>query len=264
MIKLLLIGSGPWGQKYVSTLHDFNNVSLTIANRDNWKSLIDENQDGVIICTPPQSHVEIANYALYRHTPVMVEKPLSLSLKEAKMLSEYDIPILVNHVHLFSNRYQEIKRNILYYKIKKIWTTGFGPAPVRDYSDLWDFGPHEIAMILDLIQDFPHTIGCQKLRDRYYTIRLEFDNAITESYIGYSTYKDKYLKATYYDNEQVSFEYDDKAHNIEDRPLANAIRVFIDAIKGKTDYRLGLNLTLKVLQVLEQCQYSLDNFGLPI
>src|SRR5208283_3041583 len=99
--KLLLVGSGVWGQKYISTLSNFSAVSLEAASRDNWKELIDKKPDGVIVCTPPQSHVEIASYALSQNIPTMIEKPLALSLSEAKLLRQFSAPILVNYVHLF-------------------------------------------------------------------------------------------------------------------------------------------------------------------
>src|SRR5580658_1853229 len=83
-------GTGKWGQNYIKTLSSFENVKLIIANRNNWKILIDDNiPDFVIISTPPQSHIEIAIYALEQNIPVIIEKPLSLSYSVALSLKEF-------------------------------------------------------------------------------------------------------------------------------------------------------------------------------
>src|ERR1035437_729108 len=102
-MNIVMVGNGQWAQRYISTLSRFPNVNLQIANRDNWKSLILKTlPEGVIVCTPPQSHIEIATYSLKLGIPTMIEKPLSLSLSEANALKQFCSPILVNHIHLFS------------------------------------------------------------------------------------------------------------------------------------------------------------------
>lgn len=248
MINLLLIGKGVWGQKYISTLSSFPNILLNIATRDNWKNLINNNPDGIIVCTPPQSHVEIASYALEKNIPSMIEKPLSLSLKEAETLKRYTAPILVNHIHLFSHRYQHIKENLSCNSIQSVSTCGQGNSIVRDYSELWDYGPHDISMILDLLQQMPQNVICQKIDHRLYNIELQFNNFISKTIIGYnSSQKIRYLRVN-------DFEYDGTIFNEPDRPLTNALKIFIDAIDGKIDNRLGLDLPLRVMEILERCQ----------
>jgi hypothetical protein len=249
MDKILLIGRGKWGQNYISTLQSsFPNVNLTIANRRNWKGLIDQGQDGVIICTPPQSHIEIAHYSLASNVPTLIEKPLSLSLQEAQQLQQYNTTILVNHIHLFSDRYQAIKHQVK--DITHIFSQGSSNSPPRDYSRLWDYGPHEIALILDLTQQYPHTINCTQDQNDQYTITMQFDTFQSSSIVGYSEERQRYL-----DINDGEFIYDGM---IKELPLTNAIQVFLNAIHGKPDYRLGLQLSLDVIRVLEQCQESVE------
>lgn len=249
MDKILLIGNGKWAQNYISTFQSsFHKVQLTIANRRNWKGLIDQGQDGVIVCTPPQSHIEIAEYSLASNCPTLIEKPLSLSLQEAQQLQQYSAPILVNHIHLFSDRYQEIKRHLK--QITHIFSQGSSNSSPRDYSRLWDYFPHEAAMILDLAQQYPYTINCTRNKNEQYTITMQFDTFETSSIIGYSEQRQRYL-----DVNKGQFIYDGM---IKELPLTNAIQVFINAIHGKPDYRLGLSLSLDVIKILEQCQISLD------
>ena len=255
MVKLLLIGNGTWGQKYISTLSSNQEVELTIGNRDNWKKSINQKPDGVIVCTPPQSHVELASYALRRQIPVMIEKPLSLSLAEAESLNQYSSNILVNHIHLFSSQYQDIKKQLKSQKIINIQSIGLSNSPQRDYSELWDYGPHDISLILDFTQQYPISIKCKEVSPRCFSIVLEFDHFKTISIVGHTIGDRKRFFSAETENE--IFEYDGLKPT-ESPPLTNALEVFIKSIKGYPDYRLGLDLSLQVMRVLEDCQNLLS------
>jgi hypothetical protein len=266
MINILLIGSGAWGQKYISTLSNFSDVSLTIANRNNWKQLIDKHPSGVIVCTPPDSHVEIASCALSNNIPTMIEKPLSLSLEECYKLKQFSAPILVNHIHLFSQAYQNLRTIVKTYKIDKILSLGYNNGPVRNYSSLWDYGPHDLSMILDLSHSrggpcvFPNNIDVQKLHTDtgvLFNIKIKFNTMFdAESLVGNGGKKSVRKLKVFCDG--LKIEYNDKDRPVHHSPpLTNAINVFIDAIGGKKDYRLGLDLSLKIMNVLECCQKSL-------
>jgi len=55
------------------------------ATHDDWSSLVDRDDvDAVLVCTPPDSHAEIAVAALERGRHVLVEKPLARSVAEAE------------------------------------------------------------------------------------------------------------------------------------------------------------------------------------
>src|SRR5271157_4365663 len=127
-MSILLVGTGHWGKVYMETFAKyFPREQLEIGTRQNWKSKIDERPDGVIVCTPPNSHVEIALHALQQDIPVMIEKPLALSLKDCERLQGFKACILVNHIHLFSQGYQHLKRILGSEEIDSIETFGLGP-----------------------------------------------------------------------------------------------------------------------------------------
>jgi hypothetical protein len=250
MNNLLLIGNGKFGKNYVNTLDNFSNVKLTIATKENWKNLIDNKPDGVLVCTQPDSHIEIASYALEKDIPTMIEKPLALSLKECDVLQKYKAPILVNHIHLFANGYQTIKKEVTSFTY--IESVGTGNNQNRTYSRLWDYGPHDVAMILDLAQEYPSDIQCSELNDKF-TIKMKFNDFETVTNIGFSKIRQRYLNVN-----------DTHMYNGENEtPLTTALNVFIDAINGKSDYRLGTNLSFNIMRVLDKCQEILDNSEKP-
>jgi predicted dehydrogenase len=252
MKKLILIGAGKWGKNYVTTLHDFPSTNLIIANKENWKSLVDNGCDGVFICTQPEYHIEIARYVLQKNIPTMIEKPICFSSEEVNSLKEFSAPILVNHIHLFSTAYQHLKF-IIGNNISSIESLGFNKGPERAYSSLWDYGSHDVAMILDLIGKFPNIINIDNIKTKtgfLYFIEMKFDNIVTKSLVGNGGHsKIRKLKVNH--NGLLSV-YDDKLQsNIHDTPLHNAIQVFLQAINGKNDPRLGINLACQVTQILE-------------
>lgn len=261
--NLLLVGSGSWGKRYISTLSNFQNVKLQIADRTNWKPLIDSRPDAVIVCTPPDSHIEISAYALQKNIPVMIEKPLALSLSEAQTLKQFTAPILVNHIHLFTAGYQTIKKQVKDYCITTIVSNGYNKSPNRTYSSLWDYGPHDISMILDLLDEYPQNILIeeQSQNDGYlYTLEMEFDNCRSISKVGNGCDKKRRDISVIYDINREAY-YDDlnrQPNHIP--PLTNALNVFIAAINGKPDNRLGLDLALKITQVLEESNSQLALF----
>lgn len=261
MYNLLLIGAGRWGQNYISTLSAFTNVKLHIANRENWKQLINEKPDGVIVCTPPDSHIEIASYSLDKNIPTIIEKPLSLSLQEAEILKQFTSLILVNHIHLFSNPYQAIKKFIDPNKIDHIISLGYNKGPIRNYSSLFDYGCHDLSMIIDLYNQMPLKTNIEHVKTKtgdLFKIELIFDKFSSFSLIGNGG--EKRVRKFNVETEGLKISYNDcYSLSIEKSPLFNMINVFINAIDGVYDSRLGLNLSLKVMKIMTECQNSLNS-----
>lgn len=259
-MKLLLIGNGQWGGKYVSTItHCFPNVDLQIGSRDTWQSLIDAKPDGVIVATPPSSHIEIAEYALQRDIPTMIEKPLALSHQEAATLQQYKVPILVNHIHLFATAYQHLREITNKRQISEIVSLGYNKGPVRDYSSLWDYGCHDVAMILDLMEITPEMVRVDEVKTKIgslFNIKMKFEWFHSESLVGNGGEKPIRKLKIYCDG--LRLVYDDKmCPGNHSSPLTNALKVFMEAIRGTNDPRLGLDLSLQVVKILEECQNQL-------
>ncbi len=79
---------------------------LSIEIHTNFKHMIDNSVlDGVIICTPNDSHREIAEYCIERKLPVLLEKPIATNLDDAcriaKCAQENNVQVLVGHHRRF-------------------------------------------------------------------------------------------------------------------------------------------------------------------
>ena len=94
--------------------NQFNNrLPEHIKIYDSWKNLCNSSTiDGIVVATPPSTHIEIANYAITNNLPVLIEKPLSLSLDETldffKKIKLFKKNIMVNFIHLYNPIYIEM------------------------------------------------------------------------------------------------------------------------------------------------------------
>lgn len=273
MKQLLLIGAGKWGQNYISTLSNFHDIKLTMATRDNWRSLVDTRPDSVIVATGPHAHVEIAKHVLEHQIPLMIEKPLVLTLQELEPLLslQHNAPILVNYTHLFANHFLELKKRLD--KASTIFAESRGPGPIRSYSSLFDYGSHAVAMCLYLLNETPLSIHIRQeghepttafsidLRFTQTTAHLMVGNNETtkklwlEAYInkGFLVYNDLGCDKLISNHKPIDVNFVP--------PLTNAVQCFLSLMDGKQDDRAGLDLSIKVIKVLEECYKQASEVG---
>lgn len=261
MSNVVLIGAGKWGQNYINTLSLFPNINLKIANKNNWKNLIDEKPDHVIVSTQPDSHIEIAEYIASKNISMVIEKPLSFSLKEAEKLKNFSKTILVNYTYLFSSGYERIKNTTDVNKISKITINMYGKGPQRKYSSLWDYGPHCFAMLLDIMEEMPQSIYIKEIQNitgSLYEVLIKFNSVISFNIIGNGgVEKHRDIKI---ENVNGAFSFYDNINDLPTKndksPLYQAMNVFIN---NQNDKRFGLELSFKVLKLLEACEQSLKD-----
>jgi len=96
-VKLAIIGLGSIGRRHLANFHavgvenltawDVDAAALSAAKRDfpfaTVTSTLEpalDSVDGVIVCTPPDSHLALGRLALERGAHVMVEKPLTITV----------------------------------------------------------------------------------------------------------------------------------------------------------------------------------------
>jgi predicted dehydrogenase len=296
VIRLGLIGAGRWGRNYVSTIAALDGVRLVrLASRNpasralvgpecevsaDWRQFIDtDNLDGVIVATPPSLHAEMAMAAIAAGIPVLVEKPLTLGLKEAIALRDQARArnglVMVGHTHLFHPAFEELKRQAPRLgTIRAIEAEAGARGPYRaDVPVLWDWGPHDVAMCLELLQRSPREVHASREAHEQVdgaqaeTIRLElaFGDGL-QARIRLSNLIDKTRRfavrcdagVLVYDDiarDKLVLEKNGKTTSIKvspELPLSRVVKAFVTAISAGKDQTASLDLAVEVVTVLER------------
>jgi predicted dehydrogenase len=272
MIDLLLIGAGAWGKNYISTLSSFPGIKLSIADRHNWQRMLDRKPDGVIIATPPRSHIEIACYVSKHNIPVMIEKPLALSFNEIKELEPYAASVLVNHQHLFCPAFLALQSIVgSWDRIDTINTRGYGDGPFRDYSSLFDYGSHDLSMCFALIKgkatiEYASEMHSWHSSGSLFDLHLDLDGVRVFSQIGNGAKnKSRYFDVlgsggvvVYDDQREPKLTYNGQGVSID--PMASltaSTKAFLQMIEGRNVPHIGLELPKQVIAILEQANEML-------
>ena len=125
----------------------------------------------MIIATPPRLHFGMAHFALSRDIPVLVEKPLTMNVRQARMLGalalERGVPLLVDHVYLYHPAYRVLRSELRGKGPFSIESSAGNDGPYRPgISVLWDYGPHDVAMCMDLVGETPTHVSATRLDRR--------------------------------------------------------------------------------------------------
>lgn len=247
-----IVGVGKWGKNYLKLANKCD-VEFKVGNRNSWKEL--NNISGVVIATPPDSHVEIAKHFLEQDIPVMIEKPLCLSVEEAEQLSRYKTPILVNYLHLFSPAFEEIVSRCKNEKIVEIESVGSGNGPVRNYSALYDYGSHDLSMSLFLSNSVPQVIYA----NNSYQVELQYpgykhcfrvNNNSGIKCRTFSVALENGDKMTYDDMCENKLVVNDQIVEVDKTStLENSFKHFL---AGDIDQRFGIELSINVIKVMKE------------
>ena len=188
-LKVCLIGYGYWGPKLARNFQNsnfFNLVSVSDKSKANllkakkdfplvktstdFKKLIINNIDLVVIATPTETHFKISKFALEKKKHILVEKPISLSstdvIKLQKISKKNKKLIFVDYPFLFSGSINYIKKiiqNKRYGKLLEIESYR-EQAPIRkDVNVVWDLAVHDISILSYLLRQNPKNMKSLKI-----------------------------------------------------------------------------------------------------
>ena len=136
-VKLGLIGTGMMGRNHIETLQKHYSAQATVAAvcdsnpgeleraqkmapaakaLAQWKDLLNEKMDGIIISTPNYTHAEIAIAAIHQGLHVLSEKPVATMrpdcLRMVKAAEKSDKTLMIGHELRYSQYFTRIKEII--------------------------------------------------------------------------------------------------------------------------------------------------------
>lgn len=214
-ISLAVIGAGHWGPNLIRNFYDDPRVNLKmLCDMDKaralqvagkYRNLVTTSQvvdvfqtssiDAVAICTPTNTHYDLAKQAIISGKHVFLEKPMATSSQECEELIElarqHSRKLMVGHVFLFNPAVQYIKGLIDRYELGEviyIYGKRVNLGPIRkDVNALWDLAPHDIAIYNYWMGDAPtsaHATGIQHLNPPLHDVvlvSLKYPNRVLAS-----------------------------------------------------------------------------------
>ena len=181
---IAVIGCGLWGRNHVRTLatlgalravHDADaEGGEAAANAGNvphhslTEILHNRGIDGVVIATPDATHAEIAQRALEAGKHVLVEKPMTISAADGvrlvELAAEAGLTLMTGHILLYHPgflRLRDLARDGTLGSMRHIASKRHHIARGAPRHALWDLGPHDVSMVLELTGCLPKEVAAQ-------------------------------------------------------------------------------------------------------
>jgi predicted dehydrogenase len=186
-LRIAVVGVGHLGQHHARILAGFPDVelvgvadtdsdqALAVARRhgtrayDRFEPLLDR-VDAVSVVTPTSFHHRVAAEFLRRGVPVLVEKPMCLTVAEADDLialaKAAGVPLQVGHIERFNPAFEELVRRPI--RPKFVEAERHGPFTGRsvDIGAVLDLMIHDLDLVLAMV-DGPvrevHAVGASVL-----------------------------------------------------------------------------------------------------
>ena len=319
-VRVAVVGVGYWGKNLVRNFHELGALeALCDADRSlegTYKRsyegvrfcsefsevLSDSSIDAVALATPAVKHYEMAKAALEAGKDVLVEKPLAIDVKhgeELVKLAEANQRILmVGHILRYHPAILKLQRLIqdgALGKINYLYSNRLNIGKIRTEENiLWSFAPHDISVMLSLLNEMPTRVTCQGgsyLNRDIPDVTLshfEFPSGVQAHIFVSWLHPIKEQRLVVVGSEKMAI-FDDTAehklvlypHRVEWRnriptavkangeivdledqePLRAECQHFLDCVKSRTSPVSDGAEGLRVLRVLDACQRALHNGG---
>ncbi|MBL0942130.1 MAG: Gfo/Idh/MocA family oxidoreductase [Alphaproteobacteria bacterium] len=178
-VKVAVIGAGMWGQNLARNFHALGALAaINDAHMDrtvalslhydlpvqSLQQILDNSEiEGIVISVPSAQHYELAKKALAAGKHIFVEKPLTLSLASAEdivtMAEKAERIVMVGHLLQYHPAFLKLVDMVnegALGELQYIYSHRLNIGRIRTQEDcLWDLAPHDLSMILALVQKEP-------------------------------------------------------------------------------------------------------------
>ncbi len=172
--NIAIIGLGKLGSKHAETYLRIKTANI-VATCDNnhesirklpnplkevfysdYKKIPIKNLHAVSICVPTCLHYKIAKYFLENKIHCLVEKPITVNLKQADRLiaiaKKNEVILQVGHIERFNCAFQSIEKNIKNPKFIECHRLSPFPGRSLDVGAVLDIMIHDIDIVLGLVK----------------------------------------------------------------------------------------------------------------
>lgn len=184
-----VVGCGYWGPNLIRNFEALQDATVTkicdldTSRLDHLKSLypalettteydnliMDPDIDAIVIATPVHLHHQFAKKALENGKHTFIEKPMASSVEECidlnRIAMKNDLKLFVGHTFLYTAAVRKMKEIIdsgdigdVYYLSSRRLNLGLFQ---KDINVAWDLAPHDISILLYLMDAHPVSVNCQ-------------------------------------------------------------------------------------------------------
>jgi UDP-2-acetamido-3-amino-2,3-dideoxy-glucuronate N-acetyltransferase len=313
-----VIGAGYWGKNLVRNFHELNALAAICDSDEKQllafqtqypgvrtvakfsEVLADRSIQAVAIATPAETHGTMVREALLAGKDVFVEKPLCLSVKTGEELvglaKDKGRILMVGHLlwyHPAVLKLRDLIRRGELGRIRYIYSNRLNLGKIRrEENILWSFAPHDISVVLGLLDEMPSAVQAQggnylhqQIADVTVSL-LAFPSGI-KAHIFVSwlhPYKEQKLvvvgekKMAMFDDMEKKDKLLLYPHSIDwknnipvankadaqpvpveiEEPLRAECLHFLECVRTRSKPRTDGEEGLRVLSVLQQCQQALE------
>lgn len=179
-IMVAVVGAGNWGKNLVRNFYELDALTAVaeanpglrsvvadqypgITTFSDYRDLLKTDISAVAVATPASTHYEVVRDLLLAGKDVFVEKPMTLSSRDADSLAqlarEQDRILMVGHLLLYQPAIQYIKTYLNSGFLGQVFSLhqqrlNLGRARSVENA-LWSLGVHDIAVLLYLVGQAP-------------------------------------------------------------------------------------------------------------
>jgi len=188
-INVGVVGCGYWGPNLIRNFRQLQDCRLKLmcdtseqrlghlkslypevaVDKDYGHLLNGAGLDAVIIATPVRFHHSMAKASLLAGKHTFIEKPMASSAAECEELvqiaEERGLVLMIGHTFLYSPAVRKIKEivdlgdigEIRYISSRRLNLGLFQ----KDINVAWDLAPHDISIILHILEEVPVSVNCR-------------------------------------------------------------------------------------------------------
>lgn len=182
-LRLGVAGAGYWGPNLIrncaelgilDSVCDLDESALAtvadsypgVATTTRFEEFLARQVQGVIIATPAQLHASMCLAAIAAGKHVFVEKPLALTVGEgehiARAAEQAGLVVFVGHVLLYHPAVRKLRALLDEDVIGQVWhlrSRRLSLGKLRSHESVWwSFAPHDIALMLAIMGEEPHSV----------------------------------------------------------------------------------------------------------
>jgi len=189
MIKVAVVGCGYWGPNLIRNfcsipqcvmsmacdakpdrLEYIQRLYPSVAVTSDFQDIINNDDiDAVAIATPVAMHFPMAQQCLQRGKHVLLEKPITASVKECQELIRLAVKhgrtLMVDHTFEYTAAVNKIKEIIQSGELGQIYYIDCVRVNLglfqNDINVVWDLAPHDVSIVLYLLDQQPESVSGQ-------------------------------------------------------------------------------------------------------